>query len=671
MKCPACSVRPLASLFTLIGLIIASSSPTRGAEPRWVPIGPGGGFITVLAQAPSNPERLYAAGSPSGIFRSRDGGRSWQSIDRDLEGLEVRHLTVDPRNPDHVFADVASQSPPFQVWRSADGGNHWTSSAKPPRKGPFYYAATDIVFDAVAPRTLYAATGAGIYRSRDGGATWDPWALPDLTILALTRDPSAASVWYAAGRTLTGAPDAIYRSDDGGVTWHPTASAGSPSPGSFSLPNRLFFRSGALYAVWEGALYRSIDGATTFEVAARLPTIPANDFRFSPSGAIYAATYLGVYRSTDGVHWSPSETTSVNQASPRDSVAALAPLGGDAVVAVGNRGAWRSTDGGATWRAASRNLDARIVGDLIVVPDAKGTVIGGFAEGPFRTQRGESTWQRLPVLPGFEVPSLAADPHHPGRIYALGENAQDNVAVSDDLGKTWRSVGDLLLSDALLLRVDPFHDGVLFAGTELGHASSANGFAYRSADGGATWTEMLGFDYLLDITFDGGHPDVVYRANYAGIDKSTDDGRTWTPLPAGLSQALGSYPLSLQFDSRTHTLYAGTYERGVFKSTDGGKTFRRIVAGLPRLLGGKNPPVASIVRDAAGEIYAGLERAGVFRLRAGTGWEPVSLGLPLRTFFGRLAADPARPGPIYAATYGSSVLRLEERSEAAPVEIEP
>ncbi|HXU34050.1 MAG TPA: hypothetical protein VN851_26050, partial [Thermoanaerobaculia bacterium] len=72
-----------------------------------------------------------------------------------------------------------------------------------------------------------------------------------------------------------------------------------------------------------------------------------------------------------------------------------------------------------------------------------------------------------------------------------------------------------------------------------------------------------------------------------------------------------------------------------------------------------NPFVGSLVRDAAGEIYAGLARAGVFRLVPGHGWTAENAGLPIVTFNGRLVADPARAGLLYAGSSGSSVHRLD------------
>ncbi|HXU32482.1 MAG TPA: hypothetical protein VN851_18090, partial [Thermoanaerobaculia bacterium] len=563
---PNAKFRPLGRALVTLTLLIAVgiSSPVQAA-PHWVSIGPAGGVVNLLAQAPSDPLRLYVAAYPTGLFRSRDGGVSWQSIDRGFEGMEVRRIGVDPRDPNVVLVQARRENPTmqdFQIWRSEDGGTTWVPGVKPPVSERLPQEVFDFLFDSTAPATVYAATFVGIFRSLDGGSTWNLWALPQVITEALAQDPVAPAVRFAAARPYVGPGGGIYKSTDGGTTWTTAPSVGGP--GVETPPTRLFFRDGALYAVWNGALYRSTDGATTWTLVAHFENLFAGDFRFSPSGRIYASTFYGVYASTDGVHWSPAEATSIEQASPGDSIAGLAALPGDGLVATGRRGIWRSTDGGASWRAASRGIAARTVSSLIVVPNPQGTVLGTFEEGLYRTERGKTTWQHLPPHVGFEAPALAPDPHRPGRVYALGEASENNVGVSDDLGKTWRPVGDLVVTDAQFLRVDPFHPNVLFAGIELGGGSQANGFAYRSADGGATWTEILRFEYLLDLAFDPAHREVVYRATYSGIDKSTDNGRTWAPLPNVSSQLLGAYATSLVVDPRSRALYVGTDQRGIF-----------------------------------------------------------------------------------------------------------
>ncbi|MEP7011305.1 MAG: hypothetical protein ABJC13_13365 [Acidobacteriota bacterium] len=625
-----------------------------GAAEHWVPLGPVGGTIRLLAQAPSEPERLYAATERFGVYRSRDGGLSWQPARLGLEGSTVLSLAVAPSDPDLVLATTYG-SPQRPLWRSRDGGATWVPAAQPPKNGRFLLFPHDFAFSSNSSQTVYAATNHGIFRSLDGGSAWDSWALPNVAAFTLAQDNRT---WFVAGRDLRDDHGAILRSDDDGATWRETPSVGGPS--FYDPPRRLFLRASALYAQWGGALYRSTDGASTWSSAASLPNVYAAELQFSPSGSIYAATDAGVYSSTDGTHWSPPIVTSIDRASPKDATSQLAFLpegagAGETVIATGRRGVWRSTDRGGRWNPSSRGMAAHDAYRLTVIPNPQGTVIGSFEDDLYRIDRAGDKWQRLPRHAGFEsFPFVAADPHHPGRIYALGESSVD---LSEDRGNSWRQAGELGHNNITMFKVDPVHPDVLYAGVTHGQASSENPFGYRSVDGGATWTEFLSFEELLDVVFDSADPNLGFLMTQGNVYKTSDGGATWAQLPNLRDQLLGSFPSSILIDSRSRALYVGTEERGIFRSTDSGRTFRRVVAGLPRAPA--NPSVSSLVQDAAGDVYAGLFYAGVFRLEPGQGWTAVNLDLPVETFAGTLVADPEIPGRLYTGTLGASVWRLE------------
>ena len=637
----------------------APASPARAAE-RWVPLGPSGGLVRDLAQAPSDRNRLYAITeeAATGLFRSRDGGLSWQAIDLALDHTGYITVSVAPRDPDFVLLSSGSG----RIWRSRDGGTTWTAAVRPPRIEEGELQAYQMFFAPGTEKRIYAATPRGIFRSLDGGSTWDSWALPNVFVIALARNPAVPGSWFASGYGATETERGVFRSDDGGKTWSRAASVGIPS---LDAPGRLYFHSGVLHAQWNGVLYRTTDGAATWSLVARPPTFFAYDYALSRSGSIYAATERGVYSSTDGVTWSPPDVPpGIDQAVPGDVVFRLALLpratGGreaDAVVACGRRGIWRSADGGTSWAPSSRGLAVRTVAGLVALPDAAGTVVAGFEDGLYRIERAGEAWRRLPRQAGFEQPYLAADPHRPGRLFGLGAG----FGASEDQGKTWTTLGNFPHGGVTVFKADPGQPGVIWAGITLGGGSSENGFAFVSRDGGRTWTEFQSFNYLYDLAFDPAHPKVIYRlTSNEGLGRSDDGGLTWRTVQ-DLRTQLGAEPTGLLFEPRSRALYATTDQRGVFRSTDAGRTFRRVSAGLPVLRGGFNPYVSGLVQDAAGDLYASLWNVGVYRLRPGEGWTPVNDGLPVGKFVGPVVADPDRPGLLYAPTFGASVLRLENR----------
>lgn len=646
---------PFGRALFAFGLAAGLAASAAGAAERWVSIGPAGGVVRQLAQSTSDPLRLYAATEPTGLVRSRNGGRSWESIQRGLEGQEIRQLAVDPRNREIVLASSSGATGP-QIWRSTTGGLSWAAATKPPLDDGVAVFATFFLFDTFTPGGVIAATPKGIFRSLDGGATWDLRALPDVSVVALARDPETPRIFYAAGREPGFQRIVIYRSDDRGLSWYWATSVGTPA--ADVLPDRLFLREGALYAAWAGALYRLNDGAGSWSLDARLPTLSALDFSFAPSGRLYAATEAGVYSSNDGTKWSPPESPSAALAAPPDGIVRLAFLPGGEVIAAGHRGIWRSTDAGDTWQTANRGLGARTVRSLVALSNPRGSVIAGFDEGIFRTDRTSGGWLRLPTQNGFELPALAADPHHPGRVYALGEGGA--VGVSENLGTRWRRLGEVHIDSVGLFRVDPVRDGILYA-SGASNGSSGSEFTFQSLDGGATWTEILDVE-MLDLDFDRAHPKVGFRILSNGhLDKTTNGGAGWATLPGLSGQLLGARPRSLLFDPRSRALYVGTDRRGVFRSTDGGRTFSRLAAGLPAgEAPGRNALVARLILDAGGtSIYAAMAERGVYRLDAGRRWAAVNLGLPAGEFFGNLVADPGRAGRLYAGTGASGVWRLD------------
>lgn len=639
-----------------LALTLGAALSAAAHAERWVPLGPSGGTVRLLAQGTSDPARLYAATERIGLFASRDGGRSWRSARDGFHGGDIQRLAVGPGDPDAVLVATANDTPFYQIWRSRDGGASWTPSIAPPSLEGESLRALDVTFDPADARTAYAATEHGIYRTENGGETWEAWALSSAYTFLIARAPGARGSFFAAGFDPLDFHAAIYRSDDGGATWRETP------PAPFGLPERWFFHAGSLFAQEEGALYRSTDGAETWTLAARLPTLEARDFAIAPSGTIYAATWSGVYSSNDGTSWSPPEVLALGQGVPRDFLSHLAlvpggPLGGsETVIAGGSHGLWRSTDRGATWKGASRGIAVHDVYSLIVMPNPQGTVLATLDGRVFRIDRDGKSWQILPDHPGLEFPLLAADPHHPGRIYGLGGSG--DFGVSEDRGNSWRTLSHLSNSFAFLLKVDPVHPDVIYAGITTGGGSSSETFGYRSVDGGAHWQEIV-YDALYDVAFDPARPNVGYRLTSAGVDRTADGGKSWSRLPDLPAQLLGSSATSLLFETRSRTLYVGTEDRGVFRSTDAGRTFRRINSGLPRLARGLNPTVGSLVEDAGGDIYAALPYVGVFRLNPGEGWKPINTGLPLETFVDTLVADPDVPGLLYSGSIGSSVHRLE------------
>jgi len=183
--------------------------------------------VWAMAIDPSSPSTLYA-GTPQGIvFKSLNGGGSWQQTGALPNGArEVRALTIDPASPNMVYAGATVGG----VFKSADGGAHWTSE----NRGIPTNAVTSLAIDPRSPATLYAGTiGSGVFKTTDAASSWTEVFGPKnvgglvFTVAELAIDPLASSTLYVAiGDAELGL--GVFQTTDAGAMWR-QLSSGLPS----------------------------------------------------------------------------------------------------------------------------------------------------------------------------------------------------------------------------------------------------------------------------------------------------------------------------------------------------------------------------------------------------------------------------------------------------------
>ena len=249
-------------------------SEDRGAS--WAPASRGLVNTPVRAVAVTPAGAIFVALPFEGVARSLDGGATWTSS-LELADPQVIGLTADPNDPDTVYATTRFQfgREHHFVWRTADNGETWEALPYPlPTTGQvFSLDARDLAVDPTDSRRLFIATElnnaglrewAGIFRSEDGGQTWEKVGQAGV-YYAVETHPGAP------GRVLALSPLGVYRSDDHGDTWERTLSfdgrdllydmAVAPSD-----PNVVYVHQG------DGTLFRSDDGGATFaDLGRRLP----------------------------------------------------------------------------------------------------------------------------------------------------------------------------------------------------------------------------------------------------------------------------------------------------------------------------------------------------------------------------------------------------------------
>jgi hypothetical protein len=290
------------------------------------------------------------------------------------------------------------------------GINAWTTT------GPNGLNVTAVVADLSSPGTVYAGTDYGVFKSADGGNSWNPEnsGLPSLEVRWLALDPAQTNTLYVGVGSGYGVP---FMSTDGGESWIPW----SAHPANYWV-TFLSFSPGdpeMVYASGFGEFLKSTDGGVHWVVSDDgLPrSTTARSLAIDPlnSQTLYlGTTAYGVFKSTNkGDHW-----IAINDGFPvSQSANALAvdPQDSETVYA-GANAVWKSTDGGAHWTAAGNGLPqtTNMVGALVIDPIRTDNIYAATWFGVFRSKNGGGHWT---PMSSCNVTALATDGQSPLTIY--------------------------------------------------------------------------------------------------------------------------------------------------------------------------------------------------------------------------------------------------------------
>ncbi|HVR98937.1 MAG TPA: hypothetical protein VMW27_20120 [Thermoanaerobaculia bacterium] len=656
------STRILLLSLLLLALLPDAVDAVDAGVGRWTPIGPDGGGISALAAAP-NGRTLYAGTPAGGVFKSINGGRSWQPASSGLRGW-VKDLDVEPAAPRTVYAATSEG-----LVRSDDAGASWVSLNAVLLPSPQEVIdVSTVAVDPSAPGTVYASPTGGnlVFRSTDHGASWQ---LAAAGLGARVLDLAVDS--QRAGRLFAATLDGVFRSRDGGRTWVRSGLRGS-SVSKVTIdplqPDRLYAVTHVSdnHGIANVQMLWSDDGGRNWRFPRQdvIGFFEANVVAdpFSPGTAYtgVAGVYTaGLFKTTDGGrNWLPVEGTGaapVLVANPARPGVLFAGVGGSGPSAV-----LKSTDAGASWTPSGAGIRALEMRHVVVDPATPGVLYattGCCGSQLWKTSDGGGHWQRIESAP--RVPqyfALVPDPAAPGTLY-LGTN--NFLSRSTDGGATWT---DLSFVEVKALALAP--TGTLYAGFFNDPVTA------RSQDGGRTWETLEGATgfYTTEIDVAPGSPPVIYaNGQIIGpvldrVRRSEDGGATWTTVldPQINHGAIEDIVVDPHDPRRVLVAFVEgdrNYqpERGrVYQTTDGGATWS-----LSRLAP-HNPAPLSLAIDPQEprRVYAGSTDGAVFVSEdGGATWESLSDGLPSADVVD-LQTDPFHSGTVYAATVGGSVYAL-------------
>jgi photosystem II stability/assembly factor-like uncharacterized protein len=627
---------------------LAGADAANAGMGFWTSWGPGDGSVHSIAADPSTSGTVYAGETATGVYKSVDGGATWQWSGVGMGWRQVQALAVDPIRPATLYA-VANA--PFcalcglpnleasgDVFRSTDGGAHWRAVLH------FNRVLLDMAASPGSPSAIYVAHQDAVFASFDGGERWAPiYRALSSGISALAADPNRIGGVFV----LDG--DKLFQTTDRGRHWRLrliARSAGGRLFQSPSDPATLYLQDS------NGVTYRTANGGRTWVANPHTENLLAVD-PHSPTTVYGESGYQDFQISHDGGRsWAPA----LNRGYPVAEARALAfdlKVPGRFYVGLDELGVITSVNSGRRWSASAERFFFGLPAQMLKFdPRRPSTVyvqLWGNVPGLQVSADGGATWAVDAILPSSAIKTLdlAFDPTSPSVVYA----AEDTELLrSLDGGTTWRPTPQQPPSGAGTLAFAS--GGALLAG---GCGIS------RSSDGGNTWSTSLGCvvptDSVVRFVVDPQDPELVYAESVQldrndqligyRILRSSDGGLTWSPFVAG-GKAVALDPL------QPTTLYAAVAGE-LRKSLDGGGSWQAILeVGF----------ITAVVVDPVdpSQVFAGTLSQGVLRsVDGGATWRRVNAGLAEmgRPAIRDLVADPARPHTVYALFYDGGIFTAD------------
>lgn len=591
---------------------------------------------TVLAIDPVRPATLYVGDGNGQVYKTSGGGERWYGASAGLPfgAGQVECLVVAGGNPATLYLSLSRGSAsgtvvPSGVFKSIDAGESWFSTDFPER---FEFGSIDLSVDRANPDVVYAGANFRLYKTRDGGQTWQrsDTGLPSARINRIQIDPQTPDTVYL---TLG---NGVFRSNNAGASWQLAGVIGTTAPASTLAidpitPSTLYVGATApLFSSTERrGVFKSTDAGVTWMAGETglPPQTSVAVLALDPSNpsALYAGTAgRGIFRSPDGADsWTPASSGLRNTVA--FPVAADPVTSNLAYTGTSQQGILRTTDGGATWEPINTGLPTYDydIADIAIDPIEPTTmyillfgVNLGNSRVVWKTVDGGRNW--LPASSGPPGPTglnvarrLAIDPLTPTIVY-VASSTPPRVHKTLNGGQTWALVssglptGSSLLPNGLV--VDPATPTTLYLGLSPS-GTSTNPDVYKSTDGGATWSARangLPTTGVPSLAIDSSNPDTLYAAALnAGVFKTQDAGRRWLAMNEGLPTAVRVLSVAVDPNSPT-TVYASTSQHGVFVRTSAANAWISTGSGLPPR------STNSLAVDQTGAIYATVSGRGVF-----------------------------------------------------------
>jgi photosystem II stability/assembly factor-like uncharacterized protein len=679
------------SLLALGAAQAAPVNPQLFQDLQWRSVGPfRGGRVLAVAGDPVDPRRFYFGGVNGGVWRTDDAGRTWVPIFDKVNIGSIGAIAVAPSSPKRIYvgsgeADMRSDiAQGIGMFRSDDGGATWEAIGLTDTQ-----QIGKILVDPRNPNVLLvAALGhpygpnaeRGVFRSTDGGRHWTRTLFKDENTGAidLAFQPGNPNVVYAAlwqtrrppwntYPPSNGPGSGLYKSTDGGKTWHQLTGHGLPS-----APGRI------------GLTTSAASPRRVYALADSDEPDQGGLYRSDDSGATWKKV------TGDKRIWSRGWYFGGITADPKDANRVWVM---DTIVL-------RSDDGGAHFIPEKGDPTGDDFHTLWVDPKNPDRRIMGVDQGTLVTLNGGKTWSSWYNQPTGQFYHVSTDNGFPYRIYGA---QQDSGAAavpsrSDDVadGITMEQFHEITAGgESGEIAPDPADPDVVYGGTvekldlKSGQTRDVDPTLAFPGDYRQTWT--------LPLTW-GKRDHALYFGNQR-IWRTADGGRTWNPISPDLTRAELTVPATLDeptgkdtavkgprrgvvYDIATSPLvdgliWAGTDDGLIWQTRDGGAHWQNVTpAGLqPWSKVGTIEPShfdANVAYAAIDRHRLEDQKPYILRTRdGGRSWQSIVNGLPSAggpNSVNVLREDPVEPRLLFAGTERGAFVSFDAGDNWQPLE---
>lgn len=679
----------------------------------WRMLGPfRGGRVAAATGVPGRPNEFYFGSVNGGVWKSIDAGRVWRPVFDSQPVASIGAIAVAPSSPDVVYVGSGESTLRDSVgygngvYKSVDGGATWTHLGLDETQH-----IGKIAIDPHNPNTVFVAAighlyapnvDRGVFRSRDGGKTWQKvlYRNENVGAVEVVIDPTNPQVVYAGlwntrrppwftYSPTNGPGGGLFKSADGGATWKQLTNG---------LPKEGIGRTGIAVAPGNGRRVYAVVDCLVPEPGASAPTDAAGGRRTPPppmQGGFFRSDDAGASwarLSSDQALWGRGWYFEKLVVDPHDAN----------IVYVSNVAVSRSKDGGKTWVALRGSPGGDDYHQPWISPDDPNTMIVASDQGAVITRNAraddprEVTWSSWLNQPTAQIYHISVDYRTP---YWVTGAQQDSGAVAvRSRGKfatistrDWEPIG--AGGESSYTAGDALHPGIVYGGSgqrwnlETNTPIRGTTVPHSAEPARSDWTQPL--------VFSRADPRNLYYATQF-LYKTSDGAVTWTQISPDLTRPETTDLPNLDETSRNHLdqngrrgviytiapsplmvpmLWVGTDDGLIHLTMNDGKSWQNVTP--PAVLPWSRVTMMEASHFDLGTAYASVDRHQlqdfepyIYRTRdMGKSWQLITTGLPRGVYVHTIKEDPQRQGLLFAGTERGAFVSLDDGGTWQPLQL--